>query len=352
MRILHLSFHIGCVKDIAYIGEVLGHHVDFIPTFGSLNLLGGARIIRQDEARSIWSAYKDTFNRYDIIITSDIAALSRIFLENIHEVKPHIIVWICNRISICMDKEQEYFELLRQAPTNKVTLVPYTEFERFWAGQFGIFVTEETIQPCGCPPRNADEIEYTFRSSVDNLHKGELLEDISDAEAAESFVILNYGNSRDFIDLEGLLKSATIKVVRRSFHDLATLKRFRGIIHLPDAFSKFLAAEILHLGCPMFIPSPKFLMELVNMPKYFFNIHGYGGKLAPVHVGLCDWYNYKGGRIYFDSFDNLIAQLHGLGPQKVKQLEMEAAIDAGWHRLKTEMLWRRLFLRIMQIKNQ
>lgn len=350
MRILHLSFHIGCAKDIAYIGEVLGHQVDFIPKFGSLDLLGSARTISQDEARSIWSECKDIFNSYDIIITSDIAALSRIFLENLGEVNAHIIVWICNRISICMDKEQEYFELLRSAPTDKVTLVPYTEFERFWAGQFGIFVTEETIQPCGYPPRYAREIEHIFRSSVDNLHKGELLEDISDAEAAELFVILNYGNSRDFIDLEGLLKSAGIKAIRRSFHDLATLKRFRGIIHLPDAFSKFLAAEILHLKLPMFVPSPKFLMELVNTPKYFFNIHGYGGRLAPVHVGLCDWYNYKGGRIYFNSFDDLIMRLRSLGPSEVKQLEMEAAIDAGWHRLKTEMLWRRLFLRIAHKK--
>ena len=350
MRILHLSFHIGCVKDIAYIGEVLGHQVDFIPTFGSLNLLDGARTIKQDEARSIWSTYKDTFNSYDIIITSDIAALSRIFLENLAEVHAHLVVWICNRISICMDKEQEYFELLRQAPTNKVTLVPYTEFERFWAGQFGIFITEETIQPCGYPPRRPDEIEYIFRSSVGNLHKGDLLEDISDTEASESFVILNYGNSRDFTDLEGFLKAAGIKAIRRSFHDLSTLKRFRGIIHLPDAFSKFLASEILHLGIPMFVPSPKFLMELVNQPAYFFNIHGYGGKLAPVHVGLCDWYNYKGGRIYFDSFDDLIIRLRGLEPQEVKQLEMSAAVDAGWHRLKTEVLWRRLFLQIAQKK--
>lgn len=342
MRILHLSFHIGCVKDIAYIGEVLGHQIDFIPQLGSLNLLAGARTISQSEARSIWTECSSIFNSYDIIITSDIVALSRIFLENLAEVKPHIIVWICNRLSICMDQEEGFFNLMRSVSPTKMTLVPYTDFERIWAGHLGIYVTEETIQPCGKAPSNAAAIEAIFRPSVEDLHKGELLEDINDADAEQTFVVLNYGNSRDFIDLEGLLVKAGIRAIRRSFRDLATLKRFRGIIHLPDAFSKFMAAEILHLGVPMFVPSPKFLIELVCTGNYFFNIHGYGGQLAAEHVCLCDWYNYRGGRIYFDSFDDLVVRCHSLAPMDLKA---SAALDAEWHRLKTEMQWRRLLLR-------
>jgi len=347
MRILHLSFHIGCAKDIAYIGEVLGHSIDFIPQLGSLNLLAGARTISRDEARSIWTSCAQIFNSYDIIITSDIVALARIFLENIDQVKPHIIVWICNRLSICMDQEEDFFKLLRSAPSSKVTLVPYTEFERIWAGHLGILVTEETIQPCGRAPSSAATINATFRSAVEDLHKGELLEDISDSDATNTFVVLNYGNSKDFIDLEGLLLKAGIRAVRRSFRDLATLKRFRGIIHLPDAFSKFMAAEILHLGVPMFVPSPKFLIELSRTGRYFFNVHGYGGQLAAEHVCLCDWYNYKGGRVYFDSFDDLVICCRSL---KSEDLKADAAVDAEWHRLKTEMQWRRLLLRCAQKK--
>ncbi len=346
MRILHLSFHIGCVRDIAYIGEVLGHQVDFIPQLGSLNLLGGARAISKDEACSIWVAYKDIFNSYDVIITSDIVALSRIFLENQAEVAPRIIIWICNRLSICMDREEEFFKLLRSAPTPKFTIVPYTEFERIWAGHLGIFVTEETIQPCGKTPSQAEKIDLVFRTAVEVLHTGELLEDISDSDAAETFAILNYGNSRDFIDLEKKLLDAGVKAVRRSFRDLRTLRRFRGIIHLPDAFSKFLAAELLHMAVPVFVPSPRFLMDLVRSPGYFFNIYGYGGQLSADHVCLCDWYNYSGGRVYFESFDDLVGKCKGLGGNQVERLKVSALFDSEWHRLKTEVLWRRLLARI------
>jgi hypothetical protein len=356
IRVLHLTFHLGCARDLAYIGERSNMKVDFVPKLGSLDLTAGARAISRSEALEIWNQCKDLFNSYDVIVTSDIVALSRIFLENIQEVKPHIIVWICNRFSICMDQDQPYFELLRQAPKDKVTLVPYTEFERIWCGKFGIFVTEQTIQPLGCAPSNEQELARQFNSMIDTLNltptKDLTLEDISADEAAQTYVILNYGNNTKFVDLIALLKSAGLKAVCRKHKYVSTLAHFKGIIHLPDAFSKFTAAEALQQNIITFIPSPAFLYKLTQltnnqtMTPYFFNIYGYGGQLQPEHVTLCDWYNYEGGRIYFNSFEDLVKKTKQLDSKEtIDALKVDAQRDASRHKYLTITAWTKLIRR-------
>ncbi len=343
---------------MAYIGERSNFLVDFIPKLGPLDLTAGARAVTREESLEIWRQCKDIFNSYHVIVTSDIAALSRIFLDNISEVKPHIIVWICNRFSICMDQDQHYVDLLRKAPKGRVTLVPYTDFERIWCGKFGIFVTERTIQPLGCSPSPEKEEELTnqFAGIINILNltasKEDTLEDIPDEEAKDTFVILNYGNNTKFIDLVAVLRSAGLKAVCRKHKYIKTLKRFKGIIHLPDAFSKFTAFEALQHAIISIIPSPQFLFELTRMTNttnnvpYFFNIHGYGGQLAPEHVTLVDWYNYDGGRVYFNSFDDLINKCKLLdSEQTINMLKVEAQRDGTRHHYATISQWNKLISR-------
>jgi hypothetical protein len=254
-----------------------------------------------------------------------------------------------------MDQDEQFIDLLRQAPKDKVTLVPYTEFERIWCGKFGIFVTERTIQPLGCIPSKEKEQELSehFNGIIDTLNltapKDQTLEDISDEEAKETFVVLNYGNNTKFIDLVALLQSAGLKAVCRKHKYATTLARFKGIIHLPDAFSKFTAFEALQQNIISFIPSPAFLFELTQLTnnangvRYFFNIHGYGGQLQPEHVTLCDWYNYEGGRIYFNSFADLVQKTQSLSSQEtINALKVEAQRDACHHRYPTITAWNRL----------
>ena len=55
--------------------------------------------IGHQRAETVWNRHKDYFDKFDVIVTSDTAPLSRIFLQNGWR-KP-LIIWVCNRFDYC-----------------------------------------------------------------------------------------------------------------------------------------------------------------------------------------------------------------------------------------------------------
>ena len=130
LKVLHLSFHSGCISDFEFVANQIGINLT------SLNVLAmprqdwdekspGASIynIGHDRAKRIWDKKKEYFDQFDIILTSDIAPLSRIFLQNGWD-KP-LIVWICNRFDYydgatndCGFPDNEYYNLIKNSLKN------------------------------------------------------------------------------------------------------------------------------------------------------------------------------------------------------------------------------------------
>src|SRR5579872_2660547 len=87
LKVLHLSFHKGCMEDIEQVASELGFDV----TSWSIYQLGDkwegswagndSYNIDADRAQRVWNLHHDFFNQFDMIITSDTAPLSRIFLQ-------------------------------------------------------------------------------------------------------------------------------------------------------------------------------------------------------------------------------------------------------------------------------
>lgn len=331
IQLLYFGDHIGCARDLLYIGERTTIKVDVLTS----------RESTRESTQEFWNQAKDSFDKYDVIVASD-PELSRELLERSQEFRSHIIVWICNRITKCND--ESLYELLRTANKDKITIVPSNEIERIWCNKVGIFVTHHVIGPLGFPLNSETEELFVdkFNVIIDENH-----ENISDAE--ETYIVPNTENNTKFIDLCQLLTAAGVKVRTLKLHNPSTLNYFKGIIHLPDTFNAWFANETLAQNTISFVPSPAFLFELsqltnnTNNTPYFFNVDGYGGQLQSEHVTLCNWYNYDGGRIYFSSFEELIHKIQNLSSQEtINALKVEAQRDACHHRYPTISTWNRL----------
>ena len=88
-KILHITFHKGCKNEISAVAKALSLDLTtwFIPSFSGEFLDGyssGNALynIGHHRAESIWNLHKEFFDQFDLIITSDTAPLSRIFLQN------------------------------------------------------------------------------------------------------------------------------------------------------------------------------------------------------------------------------------------------------------------------------
>jgi hypothetical protein len=83
------------------------------------------------------------------------------------------------------------------------------------------------------------------------------------------------------------------------------LKDFKGIIHIPYAWSNLAFFENIHLGIPYFIPSLKFIKELKTHPNFFSLDTSYF--LHRDHYQLAEWYSPEHSEVftYFDSWSDL-----------------------------------------------
>lgn len=294
LHFLHLSFHKGCINDIQLIAEKLKFQVTsvFIPDLPAQAFDGQSSgntlyNIGHDRALNIWNKHKDYFNQFDGIITSDTAPLARIFLQNNYE-KP-LIVWICNRFDYadngsldCDFPDEKYYELLRQASQQKnVYIVPYNSFESFYAAQKNVFFNCSIIKPSGMSQ------QASFTSAIPQ-----------DINKQETFFIPAYLN--DIVIPRAQLAVPTYKGRYNGPNDI---KDFKGIIHIPYAWSNLAFFENICNGMNYFIPSYNFMMELLTSGTVWW----VNGNFFAKNYMLSEWYNDENSAIitYFDSWDDL-----------------------------------------------
>ena len=146
MKILHISHHVGCMRDHAYVYD----QFKFEYTFWKFPK--HVFNISKELANEFWNKKKDYFNTFDYIVTSDTAPLSRIFMENINELKPVVVVWICNRFDYSMENDNSFYNIFKNISINykhKFKIIPYSDFESIWCNSKGIINLLHTITPIG-----------------------------------------------------------------------------------------------------------------------------------------------------------------------------------------------------------
>jgi hypothetical protein len=309
MKVLHLSFHKGCINDINFICnslnidcEVLSQNLDWntnknIPTLFEYN--DQHYNITKELAIKYWNTYSGYFNTFDCIITSDTAPLSRIFLQN-NSWKKKLIIWVCNRFNYANFgihnkgfPDEEYYTLFREALTNiNIHVIAYTQFEIEFCKLYNINIPiHNLIKPSG-----GISVVYSNIDVYDN---------------SNTLFIVPYHNETNMMNLQQFLQNYNINCICKKYNGPFELKSYKAVIHIPYALSNLALFEIFQLGIIYFIPSFEFLLTLNNSSSNFwFQDKSYAFK----NKEIIEWYNplYNDLFIYFDSWSDFVNKYNNL----------------------------------------
>jgi len=297
MKILHVSHHNGCIGDINYVASELNVQIETL--FASWNYNVG-----YSRAELIWREKEEYFKSFDIVITSDTAPLSRIFLQNGYSGK--LVIWVCNRIDYhdhatndCGFPDPGYYGLLRKNIGNdKVVFAGYTAFENVYSKQKGVDFGDLVIRPVAGITKNFSDSGIPI-----GVNK------------SDCFFIPPYHNDTIFMNLQVKCESIGIKCFSGRYNGPLDLARFRGVIHIPYAWSNISIFEAIHLQLPYFVPSLRFIKELSLQPNFFWS-----PPFQIENITLAEWYqsDFKDILIYFDSWEDLVHKIDSTDINSVK----------------------------------
>ncbi len=292
MKILHITHHEGCKLDFDFVSEKLGYNTEVQYANWNYN-------VTRELSEKIWNDNKEYYNSFDLIITSDTAPLSRIFLQNNYLGK--LIIWVCNRFDYNdgatneIDQttkkykfpDEEYYTLFRNANSNpNVKICSYTKFEHEYALKHrNVYWNPDNIlRPCSF-------VDFEVESSFPiNINK------------SETFFITRYHNDNILLDLKEKCDSLGISNYRGVYNGPSDLKGIKGIIHIPYAWSNLALFENWSLQNVYFIPSKDFLLELSKSSNFFWS-----PPFDKEFIHSAEWYlpEHKDLFVYFDSWNDL-----------------------------------------------
>lgn len=304
MKLLHVSYHKGCINDFSIVAEKLGIEHEHFKGFDSPCYNMG-----KDIANDIYNRHKEYFDSFDIILTSDTAPLARIFLQNNFN---RLVIWICNRFdygdrstNTCGFPDVAYYDLFREANTlSNVDIISYTDFEHIYANSKGVPISNFTIKPIGHNLFGEDTIQ-----NRENL-----------------FFISQYHNDNLFMNLTQKCEGIGIKCYHGTHIGPNDLKGFKGIIHIPYAWSNLALFENLHNGLVYFLPSKEFLLRLSKGHNFWWQDVGF----LDSHIESSEWYHkdYRECFVYFDSWEDLRNKVQNTDYIAKKKV---IADTAQWH---------------------
>jgi hypothetical protein len=299
-RILHITFHYGTASEVNYVFKKLGYNVELF-----MALKYNTIRITHDLAESIWRDNEAYFQSFDMIITSDTAALSYPFLLHLDILRPKLLIWICNRFNVGMTDgtgEPEYHNLIRKAVNHpKVTMVPYTRFETEWCSYHGMELTEPVITTIG----RYHEPFIHSRTDMEKMFKP-LSTSHQFRPDAETVFVPDYHDNRILLDI---FKKHNISFAHGLYTDPYDLKKYKAVISFPDAVCKIFYMEAIQKGITVLIPSKEFLKYLIlHIPGYFVTSKEAVGTLIDIdafmHYFQC--YDYPTCYGFFDSIEHLL----------------------------------------------
>jgi len=273
MKILHITFHQGCCNAIESVLYMLNIELETRIVTSSID--GYFYNMTSQRALNAWNLHKDFYNQFDVIITSDTAPLSRIFIEG--GFKGKVVTWISNRFDYsdskdkCGFPDEDYYDLLRNRGINTF-LVANCQFESFYASKKWIAV-DDVINPAQQP--------YYIKDKV-------------------GFYVPTYSNDTLLSLFNICRKNGFSDVATGRYKDRDSLAHFKAVVHLPYTWNSIALWDALSCGVAYYVPSKEFLLKLLKTQGYWFQNMNYCWD----HLDLCEFYKHKFVK-YFDSFEEL-----------------------------------------------
>lgn len=333
IKVLHMTFHEGCKNDFEDVAQelnldVTSWFVQALPTGFWEGFAAGNEIynVSHRRAQRVWDLHHAFFDQFDVIITSDTAPLSRIFLQNNWE-KP-LIIWVCNRFDYAHGigledrfPDKEYYDLIKEATLlPNVRIVSYTPFEHEYARRKGIEFGTQTIKPIG-------------KKEQDFIPENSLVPPSIIKE--ETFFVFPRLSPAHINHVLQACEQHTIKAWSGTYRGPEDLKGFKGVLFFPYAFSNLALFENLLRGVIHFVPTQDFLARLGFIRG---GMHG--------NLNWCEWYFalYKDYLVFFDSWEDLQTKIN-----TINYPELQQKIKAFGERHREDMLhaWRQLFTELL-----
>lgn len=336
LKVLHLSFHSGCINDFEGVAEELGldltsWNITKMEPYSFDPLTKGNALYNMghDRAERIFLKHKEFFESFDVILTSDTAVLSRIFLQ--HGWTKPLIIWVCNRFDYhdgasldCRFPDKEYYDLFRMATQlPNVRIAAYTPYEKSYCQRKGIDIGSLTIKP------SIAKIPECKQSSIPR-----------EIDKGNTFFLPPYHNETNFMNLREKCVSLNIPCYHGRYNGPDDLRGFKGIIHLPYSWSNLALFENMSLGIPYFIPSPNFLLKIRNNGPYFIPDAHYFFDHKLYY--LSEWYceEFRDIFVYFDSWEDLAVKTLIID---IPALSERIKARAQEHRINTIDKWSAVF---------
>ena len=335
IKILHLGFHKGLENELYSVAEELKVNVIFKRFNDSVSKGSAIYSVGHDKAKKAWDTFKDWYMTFDIIITSDTAPISRVFLQNGWPDIPgkKLIIWVCNRFDYydkaskdCLFPDREYFDLIRGANGRKnVHIMGYTKFENHYGKyirrvNFGNDVT----RPIGMLSKKV----WNYKSQPDR--------EINGQKTKDTFFVPPYHNDTKMMNLSAKLNSLAIVNYTGRYNGPLELADFKGVIHIPYAWSNLALFEAFQLGIIYFIPSIRFIKTLARKGSFFWS-----PPKKPELFHLSEWYDDKHRNlfVFFDSWEDLKKKISNTNYNRKKEIILEFGRK---HKQETLIKWRNL----------
>lgn len=329
MRILHLSFHTGCHNDITYLVSELNKDRNDKIKLSFMEFNDGTKgkyNVGHERAEKYYNKHLEYFNTFNVIITSDTAPISRVFLQNNWDKK--LIIWINNRFDYCDEAtndcnfpDKEYYDLFKDTVNKEnVKIIGYTAFENFYCKNIrNIDIGNKVIKPIGCNSHIYNNMNMT---NVENK--------------SNTFFVGSYHNDNIMINLSNKLKELNINVYNGRFNGPKDLAEFKGVIHIPYAWSNYSLFEGIQNNILYFIPSKSFFLELKKDKEFFWS-----PPYRDENLEISEWYNEenKDCFIYFNNWDDLKVKTLTINYKKKKEM-MKCFGEK--HKTKMINLWKEI----------
>lgn len=335
LKILHLGFHKGLENELYSVASELNLDLIYKRFEDSVSKGSAIYSVGHDKAKTAWRVYKDYYMKFDVIITSDTAPISRVFLQNGWPELPGktLIIWVCNRFDYydraskdCLFPDREYYDLIRKANNRKnVHIMGYTRFENHY-GKFMKHVNfgNDVTKPIGILSKKV----WKYESNPERMIDGRKIKDL--------FFVPPYHNETKMIKLSEKLNGLKIPNYNGRYNGPLELKDFKAVIHIPYAWSNLALFEAFQLGIIYFIPSKKLMQELSRRGNFFWS--------PPFNrslLHLSEWYSdeHKSLFVYFDTWEDLRKKVQTTNyDQKRNQV-----LDFGKkHKTQTLNKWKKL----------
>uniref|UniRef100_A0A6C0HL68 Uncharacterized protein n=1 Tax=viral metagenome TaxID=1070528 RepID=A0A6C0HL68_9ZZZZ len=304
IKVLHISNHTGTIANANSVITYLEQYDKTVKYSLTTMKWDYSYYINESQANIIFTQLKDYISTFTVLLFTDTPMCARPFLQNIDSHKCLVIQYVCNRIDwgiwgiwqIWQMRDDAFMTMFKKVSHHqRVRIIADNRYDQYYAEIMNVkFIYNDCVRLC---PQLCNDIIMPvvngYKLFIQN--RGNLICNYSE--------ILNSINVKYDVYGEDFAK----------YRDTKHICEYIGILHLPYQVNIQSLWENLAYSIVYFIPSKRFLKELIDTCKwYYWEEKSKDISLLCKSIELSEWYaeELSGCFEYFDSWKELGDKYH------------------------------------------